>query len=55
MSCGCCECESACECCGFVRKVHSKKERLEWLECYRDCLKQELAAVEEEIRDLKKK
>ena len=53
-----CDCDCGCDCgggAGFQRQVLTKKERLEWLENYRDDLKNELAAVEEEMSLLKKK
>ena len=53
-----CSCDCGCECCGgsgFQRQVFTKKERLEWLEDYREDLKNELKAIEEEIGLLKKK
>ncbi len=49
-----CECDCGCGG-GFERQVFTKKERLEWLEEYREDLKKELAAVEEEMSLLKKK
>jgi hypothetical protein len=55
MSCGS---DCSCDCCGsegFQRQVYTKKERLEWLEDYKEDLKKELAAVEEELGLLKKK
>jgi hypothetical protein len=50
-----CECDCGCDCGGFERQVFTKKERLEWLEEYREDLKKELTAVEEEMGLLKKK
>ena len=47
----------ACGCgCGtFIRRFISTKEELERLERYRDQLKDEIAGVEERIRELKGK
>jgi hypothetical protein len=50
-----CDCDCGCDCGGFQRQVFTKKERLEWLEEYREDLKKELAAVEEEMSLLKRK
>jgi hypothetical protein len=53
-----CDCDCGCDCgnsSGFQRQVFTKKERLEWLEDYREDLKNELKAIEEEIGLLKKK
>ncbi len=53
-----CDCDCGCDCgggAGFQRQVFTKKERLEWLEDYREDLKNELKAIEEEIGLLKKK
>ncbi len=41
--------------CSFVRRFPTWKERRESLESYRDELKNELAGVEERIRDLGQK
>ena len=52
------ECDCGCDCGGgasFQRQVLTKKERLEWLEEYREDLKKELRAIEEEVGLLKKK
>lgn len=53
-----CDCDCGCDCgggAGFQRQVFTKKERLEWLEDYRENLKKEVTAVEEEMNLLKKK
>ena len=44
--CGCC----GCGCGHSFRRFYSSEEELESLETYRDELKKELAAVEEEIK-----
>ena len=53
-----CDCDCGCDCGGganFQRQVFTKKEHLEWLEEYRENLKKELRAIEEEVGLLKKK
>jgi len=47
--CGCC----GCGCGPFPRRFFSKSEEKEWIENYRDQLKSELAAVEEQINECK--
>jgi len=37
----------------FPRQFRSRKERLKWLETYRDELAEELAAVKESLEELK--
>lgn len=48
-------CDCGCNGGSFERQVFTKKERLEWLEDYKADLKKELAAIEEEMAQLKKK
>ena len=48
-TCGCCGCGS------FSRRFITRKERLAYLEDYKDELKRELEGVEEKISELKGK
>lgn len=43
------------DCCSFVRRFPTSKERRDSLESYRDDLRNELAGVEERIRELGQK
>jgi hypothetical protein len=47
--CGCC----GCGCGPFGRRYFSKSEKQQWIENYREQLKLELAAVEQQINECK--